>query len=97
MQHLHWYDWLRMATATMSLASLYLLGRRAKNNWYRYTTRLRELSWVMQAFLLLLIEGSIEQILTNVGWGPRTLLSFMVSLCCLRACTRNEGYLRDES
>jgi hypothetical protein len=95
MHHLQWYDYLRMATMLLSLGSLYLLGRRAKDNWSRYTTRLRELSWALQAFLLLQIEGSLEQIVQDIGWGPRTLLSFLIALGCFRACTRNEGYLKD--
>jgi hypothetical protein len=44
--------------------------------------------------LLLLIEGSIEQIVLNVGWGPRVLLAFFVSVVCFRAVLRDEGYLK---
>lgn len=96
MGHLEWYDYLRMVTATISLLALYVSGRRAFKNWNDYTERLRELWWVFNAALLLFFEGSIEQIVTDMPWGPRTLLTFMVSTAALRAVIKKGGYLKSE-
>lgn len=94
---LQWYDFLRMLTATIALASLYLLARTSRVRWRLYTRRIRELSWVLQGWLVLAIEGSIEQIITDVPFGSRNMLSFIIVCVCFRATLRNEGFLKDDN
>lgn len=96
MQDLEWFDVLRVLTTMFALASLYISARRARRMWSDYTRRLRELVWSVQAFLVLMIEGSIEGIALNVPGGPRTILSFLISIAFLRAISREEGYLKSE-
>jgi len=96
MSNLQWYDYLRMLTMLMTLISLYVSGHHAIRQWDKYTNRLKSLWWAFNAFLLLMFEGSLEQILQNATWGPRTLLSFIVSGVALRAILQGDGFLKDE-
>lgn len=97
MLHLQWYDFLRFATMGLAMWSMYNLGRRALQMWDQYTDRLKDLWWVINAMLLLLIEGSLEQVIANIHAGPRTILSFIVAAVCARATTKDEGYLKSET
>lgn len=97
MQNMEWYDILRVFTVFFCNASLYISARRAWKQWKNYTQRLQELVWAVQAFLVLMIEGSIEQIYLGAQGGPRTILAFLVSIAFLRAISRDEGYLKSES
>ena len=92
-ENLEWYDILRVFTILFSLTALYISARRARNFWELYTQRLRELVVSVWAFLVLLIEGSIEGIAFDIPGGPRTILGVLVSALFLRAISRNEGYL----
>jgi hypothetical protein len=94
--NLEWYDILRIFTVFFSTASLYISARRAWKLWGDYTRRLRELVWAVQAFLVLMIEGNIEQLYLNAPGGPRNVLAFLVSIAFLRAISRDEGYLKSE-
>lgn len=96
MDSLQWYDYFRMVTMTLGVVSMYFLGRRFIRLRKTYTSRLKELWWVLNAFLILLIEGTAEQILFDVHWGPRTLLAFFVVCACLRAVLRAEGFIKSE-
>ena len=96
MTNLQWYDWVRFLTMLLALVSLYLSARRFRKNRKTYTRRLKDLWWAMNALLILVIEGSLEAIVSDVPGGPRTILSFLVSLVCLRATTRDEGYIIDK-
>lgn len=97
MQNLEWYDILRVFTVFFCTASLYISARRAWKQWKNYTQRLQELVWAVQAFLVLMIEGSIEQLYLGAPGGPRNILAFLVSIAFLRAISRDEGYLKSES
>jgi hypothetical protein len=94
---MEWYDILRVFTVVFATASLYISARRAWKQWNNYTQRLQELVWAVQAFLVLMIEGSIEGIVADVPGGPRTILSVLISAAFLRAISRDEGYLNSES
>ena len=96
MTNLEWYDILRIFTVFFSTASLYISARRARQMWNDYTRRLQELVWAVQAFLVLMIEGNIEQLYLDAPGGPRNILSFIVSIVFLRAISRDEGYLKSE-
>lgn len=96
MQNLAWYDILRLFTVCFSIAALYISARRAWKMWHNYTQRLRELHWAVQAFLVLMIEGNIEQLYLDAPGGPRNVLAFLVSAGFLRAISRDEGYLKSE-
>lgn len=94
MSNLQWYDYLRMCTIFLALIALYISMNRARKSWNTFTERLKELWWAMNALLILLVEGSVEQIIDNTHWGPRTLLGFLVAIVCVRAQLRNEGYVK---
>lgn len=96
MNHIQWYDYLRMLTMLLALVSMYRLSFRAVRMWHDYTSRLKDLWWAMNALLLLLVEGSLEQIILDTTWGPRTLLSFFVTCITFRAVLRNEGFIKGE-
>lgn len=96
MDNLQWYDYFRMLTMVLGVVTMYLLARRFVRLRHTYTDRLKELWWVMNAFLVLLIEGTAEQILFDVHWGPRTLLAFFVVCVALRATLRAEGFIKTE-
>ena len=93
---MEWYDIIRVFTILFSITSLYISAKRAWKLWHDYTQRLQELVWAVQAFLVLMIEGSIEQIYIDAPGGPRTILSVFVSAAFLRAISRDEGYLKSE-
>lgn len=96
MGNLEWYDILRVFTVVFCTASLYISAKRAWRGWQNYTQRLQELVWAVQAFLILMIEGSIEQMYLDAPGGPRTILSVFVAAAFLRAISRDEGYLKSE-
>jgi len=91
--NLEGYDIIRVFTILFSLAALYISARRARNFWHLYTRRLQELVVAVWAFLILMIEGNIEQIYLDAPGGPRNILAVFVSALFLRAMSRNEGYL----
>jgi hypothetical protein len=95
-KNFEWYDAIRVCTAVISLCAMYTSSRRALYMWSMYTRRLRELWWAVMIFLLLLLEGSLEQIVLDIPWGPRTILSFVVSIVFLRATLRKEGFLKTD-
>jgi hypothetical protein len=92
-ENLEGYDIIRVFTILFSLSALYISARRARNFWELYTRRLRELVISVWAFLVLMLEGNLEQMLLNAPGGPRNILAFFVSALFLRAISRNEGYL----
>jgi len=95
-ENLEWYDIFRVFTILFSSVGLYISARKALQGWRHYTRRLQELVWAVQAFLILMIEGSLEAIIRGLEGGPRTVLSLIVSAVFLRAVSRDEGYLIDE-
>lgn len=90
MGKLEWFDYLRMLNAVIALTACILSCKTAYRNWDHYTSRYRGLWWSLNAFLLLAVEGSIEQILSNVEWGPRNVLTLLACLVCLRAQLKRE-------
>jgi len=96
METLQWYDYVRMLTVLLAFLALYVSGLRAHRLWSSYTRRLRELWWAFNALLLLIIEGSIEQIILDIPLGPRVILACIISAASLRAVHRNEGFIKTE-
>ena len=93
---LEWYDYLRFVTASQALLALYVSCRRAFYMWSFYTSRLRDLWWVMTVFLILTVEGSLEKVLLNAPWAPRDLLAFLAAAVACQAMVKKEGYLVKE-
>lgn len=85
---MEWYDVLRIVTSLLSLLSMHLLGW----HYIRFRKGMSPLHvdfwWAINAMLLLLIVGSIEQIFQNVGFGSRTILGFIVACVFLRGTVR---------
>lgn len=96
MDKLQWFDYLRMGTVVLALLCVYVSVHRAYHHWGEYTDRLRGLWWALNSLLLLMVEGSIEQILQDVQWGARTLLGFIVALGCFVSIRKDEGYTKTD-
>lgn len=94
---LQWYDFVRMCTSTICLICMYLSARRYRKIGHTFTPRMIDLWWVMNGFLFVTFEGSIEQILGLRNYGPRVVLVFLVSLVCLRANFRRGGYIKTDT
>lgn len=94
--NLQWYDYFRFVTALLALISLYGSIHRARTLWCEYTVKLRRLWWAFNILLFLLLEGSLEQIVTDTPWGPRTLFAFFATVVAALAVFRDEGYLNIE-
>lgn len=96
MQHLEWFDYLRMLSGLLALICCYNVAKRARRDWATYTTRLKEFSWALQAFLVLVFLGSLEQIAQDVPFGWRAPVTFLVVLGCFRASLRSEGLIKED-
>lgn len=96
MSHLQWFDCVRMVSATMALVCMYLSARRFRKFGHTFTPMMLDLWWVLNGFLFVTFEGSIEQILGMRSYGPRVVLILMVLLVCLRASLRKGGYIKSE-
>lgn len=94
--YLQWYDFVRLTTCSFCLASLYISGRRAFFNWNHFNADLKELWWIVNAFLILMLENSIENLVLNVGLGPRVILSLIISAVAFRSVHRDGGFIKDE-
>lgn len=94
MNNLQWFDYLRIVVSLLALIAFLLSMRTANRQWSTYTKKHKDLWWALNAFLLLQIEGSIEQILGDVDYGPRTILSFIVACVCVRGQLRKGGYIK---
>jgi hypothetical protein len=92
MDDLFWYDYFRVFIALVAFAAAILSARHAYYNWSKYTDRWKGLWWALMVYNLAVVEGSIEQIVKHIPWGPRTLLGFCAAAACLLAQLRNEGY-----
>ena len=95
MNHIQWYDVLRMITATLALISLVNVGKRYRKDVSQYTLRLEQMSLVFMALLFLVIYGSIEQIAMDVKFGSRTVLTFLVMTVACRASFRKEPLVKE--
>jgi len=90
-----WFDYLRLITGILALITCYNVARRSRRDWHTYTKRLREFSWVLQALLVLVFLGSLEQIAQNVPFGWRQPATFVVMLASFRASLRSEGLIEE--
>lgn len=88
MEQLEWYDVARIITSILALFSMQLLGL----HYIRFRKTMTSLHvdfwWAINAMLLLLIVGSVEQIVQDVSFGSRTALAFLVSAVFLRGTVR---------
>lgn len=96
MDSLQWYDYLRIFNGLLAVTTCYLIAKRARRDWATYTQRLKEFSWAMQAFLILTLLGSLEQVLQNVPYGSRMILTTIVVLGTFRAAIRPEGLIKEK-
>ncbi len=94
MDHLQWYDYLRMITGTLALIALVNIWRRYRRDVLQYTLRLEQLSLVFMAYLFLVFYGSMEQLLLDVGFGSRTIITFLVTAVACRASFRPEPLVK---
>jgi hypothetical protein len=86
MNHLQWYDYLRLVCATLALLASFFLFLNHKRIDKRYS----ETVWFLQAFLALTIYGQIEQVHQNVPLGFRTFLTSTLVICCFIAAVRHD-------
>lgn len=97
MKHFEWYDYIRVLTCALSVASLYRLAVRARSLWSTYTPYLKDLWWVLVAFLIVNAEGALEGIARDYNFAGRTLLGLIISAVAFRATLRkNPKYLNTE-
>lgn len=84
MDNLEWHDAVRLVTALMAVIALYNYCTRTYKFWkatYRFP---HDAWWFVIAFLLLLVEGEIEQIIVDGPLTFRTFFSFSLAAVALR-------------
>lgn len=79
MENLQWYDALRLLTIIFSGISLCYLRYRVYLFWESQKKGVRDLWWIFPVFYIIMIESNLEQIITDVPFGPRNLLGFTLA------------------
>lgn len=91
MGNLQWYDGLRLLTVVFSVICLLCLRYRAYLFWETQEEGVRDLWWIFPTFYIILIEGNLEQIITDVPFGPRNLLGFILAFVSVIAFYKSNG------
>lgn len=92
MDHLQWYDYLRMVNALLALVAMYRLGlmfiERRKQDFEADRapeSRLDDFFWVLSATMFTVVVAMIEQIHANAGFRSASLLTFAICVVCIKA------------
>lgn len=88
MGELQSYDFLRMLTIAIMLASGYYTLKVARPHLDDYTSKGKDYLWAYLAMMFLITAGSITQILRNADWRWETFAGFIISLVASRAAFR---------
>lgn len=83
---LQWYDLVRVATATLSFASLYILTRRLlTDNKRKSPEPVRNYFYAVLAFLLVSFVGATEAVLTDRPISSTLFFSLLAVLFAFKA------------
>lgn len=82
---MQWYDYFRLLIAALALVALYRLVGLYRLRGDGWSPRLKDIAWVFFGYLFLTVVGMLEQILQDVQWGSRMILTFLVTLLAIRA------------
>lgn len=93
---LQWYDQVRLMTVLIATGAIVRSCQYAWGNWPYYTRRLKDLWFVLNVLMLFMIEGNLEQIFLDVGFGFRVPAGLILAVLALRAQLREEGYIKDD-
>ena len=85
MQDLQIYDYMRLLIALLACVAAYRLGRRVKDGYKTYSTRLGEWVWILFAVLFTQFTGAIENVAKDTEWRYGSLLSFFIAAAAVRA------------
>lgn len=78
MNEFQWFDGVRAFNAVLAVFVMYLVGLRFSRERRRLNPMVTDFFWAISAVMLLLAIGSIEQILQDVPFGNRLLLTTLV-------------------
>lgn len=80
-----WYDWIRCASASIALLTMYFLGRSWTLRRDDYTKRLKDFWWVLNVLLFCLVMGNVESILVDREPTWTLFVGLMGSIIALKA------------
>lgn len=96
MNHLQWYDFVRLFTALLSVIAAYRLGQIVRHrllSGHTYSDRMRDFLWLIFAYLFLQFTGTIESVQKDSPWKYTTFLGFMIALVAIRATRKSDSPL----
>ena len=85
MDSIQWYDWIRIATAILAVASMWRLGRSMVKRHHSYSSRLKDFLFVINVALFTLAVGSLESVLLDAPLRYTTVLSVALVVVAFRA------------
>lgn len=88
MGDLQWYDFLRMCTILIFVASAYATLKAARPHLDEYSSKGKDYLWAYLAMMFLLPAGAVTQIARNADWRWETFAAFIISLVASRAAFR---------
>jgi hypothetical protein len=87
MDHLNWYDYVRLATTILALISMGNLVWQARKNWNVYSSRNKDVWWLLMSCMFVIGSANLEQVIQDVGIGCRTFASFVITAVCAATTT----------
>ena len=96
MNHLQWYDYMRMITAVFAVWAAWRMTKNIhlrRRLGQKYSDRLRDFLWLLYAYWFIQFTGAIEAVQKNSDWKWTTLLSFLVSCVAVRATRKSSEEL----
>lgn len=90
MDHLQWYDYIRLATAVLALAAAFRLTRVVRKREEVQSPLGRSFLWLIFAFLLLEIINALDTIVNNDPWRYLVLIRFFIMVVAIRATTSSD-------
>lgn len=96
LQHVQWYDYVRLVTAVAALAAMFRLSRLIRNQSHHgqtYSTRLRDFLWLTYAFLFTQIAGALSAVLIDAPLNYGSLLSLTIALVAIHATRESDDPL----
>ena len=97
MDHMQWYDYMRVTTATLSVIAGFRLTRLVARTEDDMTNRMLEFLYLIYALFFMIFMGSLELMLNDVGYSYTAVVSLIIMLVAIRATRFSPHPLEDDS